>query len=345
MSIVRILVVDDFAPWRRFVSSMLEKRPEWQVVCEVSDGLEAVRKAEELQPDLILLDISLPRLNGIEAARQIRNVAAKSKILFLSQESSVDVAQEALSSGAWGYIIKAHAGSELLAAVEAVTQGKPFLSAGLGSYVFPRGAKDQDRQRRRRKEVLPSRAPLLRGTSNIPRCHEVQFYEDDACFLVGFTRFIGSALKAGNAVIVVATELHREGLLQRLQAHGLDIGAAIEQGSYTALDVAETLSTFMVNELPDPVRFLEVAGDLVATAVKAAKAKRPRVAACGECAPTLWAEGNADGAIRLEQLWDQMARTYDLDILCGYPLSSFHRAQDSHVFRRICTEHSAAYSR
>jgi DNA-binding NarL/FixJ family response regulator len=130
-SAVRILVVDDFEPFYRFVRSMLQESPELQVICEVSDGLEAVKKAEELQPDLILLDIGLPRMNGIEAARRIRTLSPESKILFVSQESSADVVQEALSLGAAGYVLKAQAGPELLAAVDAVLQGKQFVSSGL----------------------------------------------------------------------------------------------------------------------------------------------------------------------------------------------------------------------
>ena len=99
-----------------------------QIVGEASDGLEAVRQAEELKPDLILLDIGLPTLNGIEAARQIRSLAPESKIIFLTQESSADVVREALSLGAWGYVVKARAGSDLLPAVEAVLLGKQFIS-------------------------------------------------------------------------------------------------------------------------------------------------------------------------------------------------------------------------
>src|SRR5271155_2986601 len=90
MSSLRVLVVEDFAPFRRFICSTLAKRQDLQVVCEVSDGLEAVQKANELKPDLIVLDIGLPTLNGIVAARQIRNLAPESKIIFLSQESSAD---------------------------------------------------------------------------------------------------------------------------------------------------------------------------------------------------------------------------------------------------------------
>lgn len=113
-------------PFRRFICSTLEQRGDLQVICEASDGLEAVRKAEELKPDLILLDIGLPTLSGIEAARQIRVLAPNSKIIFLSQESSPDIVDEALRLGAWGYIVKINAGTELLTAIETVLSGQRF---------------------------------------------------------------------------------------------------------------------------------------------------------------------------------------------------------------------------
>ena len=128
VSSVRVLVVEDFVQFRQFITSTLGKRRDLQVIGEVSDGLEAVQKAVELKPDLILLDIGLPTLNGIEAARRIRKLVPESKIIFLSQEGSADVVQEALSLGAWGYVVKARARSELLAAVEAVILGKQFVS-------------------------------------------------------------------------------------------------------------------------------------------------------------------------------------------------------------------------
>jgi DNA-binding NarL/FixJ family response regulator len=136
MSSVGVLLVDDFECWRCFVSSTLKRNPGLQVIGEVSDGLRAVRKAQELQPDLIVLDIGLPRLNGIEAARQIRKVAPNSKILFLTENHSPDIAAKALSMGATGYVIKTNAGNELLAAVEAVLQGGEFVSSRLTSREF-----------------------------------------------------------------------------------------------------------------------------------------------------------------------------------------------------------------
>jgi DNA-binding NarL/FixJ family response regulator len=127
-STIRILVVDDYEPFRRFVCSTLAERPGFQIVGEASDGLAGIRQAEELQPDLILLDIGLPTLNGMEAARRIRKLAPDAKIIIVSQESSADVVQESLSLGASGYVVKTRAATELLAAVEAVLMGKHFVS-------------------------------------------------------------------------------------------------------------------------------------------------------------------------------------------------------------------------
>jgi DNA-binding NarL/FixJ family response regulator len=330
MSLVSVLVVEDFEPFRRFIALTLQKQPELQIICEVSDGLVAVQKAQELQPDLIVLDIGLPTLNGIEAGRRIREVSPESKILFLSQESAADAAQAALGLGGLGYVVKAHAGSELLPAVEAVLQGERFVSSGLSGHLFNAQAPLPGQE-----EGLPSPAP---GKGQTTRSHRAHFYPDDQSLVLGFARFIESALESGNTAIVIATESHRKGLLQSLEAHGVDCAAAIEQGRYISLDVDETLSTIMVNDLPDPVRFSKVAGDLLAAAAKAAKGEPPRVAACGECAPALWAQGKADAAIRLEHLWDQIARTYDIDIFCGYVSTRCEREQD--VYGKICAEHS-----
>jgi DNA-binding NarL/FixJ family response regulator len=125
---IRILLVDDFAPWRQVIVSMLAMKRELQVVGEASDGAEAVEKAVELKPDLILLDIGMPKMNGIEAARQIRRLAPESKIIFFSQESSDDVIQEAMSVGASDYVVKTLAGTDLLTAIESVSEQRQFGS-------------------------------------------------------------------------------------------------------------------------------------------------------------------------------------------------------------------------
>src|SRR5215472_1352871 len=128
---IRVLVVDDFEPWHDFVSTTLQKKPELHIVGHTFDGLEAVQQAQQFQPDLILLDIGLPGLNGIEAARQIRQVSPASQLLFVSENPSTDIAEEALSTGADGYVVKSDAASELLPAVRAVLRGERFVSATL----------------------------------------------------------------------------------------------------------------------------------------------------------------------------------------------------------------------
>jgi two-component system nitrate/nitrite response regulator NarL len=131
MADVRILVVDDFELWRQFVCSILETQSELQVVWEGADGSEAVQKVRKLKPDLILLDISLPGLNGIDAASRIREVAPGTKILFLTQNDDPDIVRAALSYGAQGYVLKADARSELLWAIEALVRGETFISSGI----------------------------------------------------------------------------------------------------------------------------------------------------------------------------------------------------------------------
>lgn len=128
---VRVLVVDDHEPWRRFVTTTLQNNEHFVVLGEAADGLDAVQMVQQLQPDLVLLDIGLPRLNGIEAAKQIAKVSPQSKILFVSENRSRDIAEAALDTRASGYLVKSDAGSELLPAVEAVLEGKRFISASL----------------------------------------------------------------------------------------------------------------------------------------------------------------------------------------------------------------------
>jgi DNA-binding NarL/FixJ family response regulator len=116
--------VDDFEPWRRAVCSILEQDKDLEVIFEASDGLEAVQKSAELQPDLVLLDIGLPNLDGLEAARKIRQFSPGSKIIFLTMHDDQDVVQEALRIGALGFVVKSDAECRLLPAVRAAMRNQ-----------------------------------------------------------------------------------------------------------------------------------------------------------------------------------------------------------------------------
>ena len=278
---LRILVVEDHRPFRRLICKALQRRAEFKTI-EAADGLEAVQKAEELPPDLILLDINLPKLHGFEVAQQIRRLAPHAKLLFMSQESSSDIVRKALSLGADGYIQKLSAGTDLLPAIDAALGGQRFVSSSLAF-------------------TAPADAPG-------PRRHEILFCSDDAAVVDGFRRFVAAALNTGDAAIALVTESHRTPLLQELRAQGVNIDGAIERGTYRSFDA---------DVAPDPVRFLEAINDVREAATQAGNG-HPRVAFCGERAGRLWAAGRTAEAVQLEQLCSELAP--DVDILCAYPV-------------------------
>ena len=295
----RILVVEDYAPFRRFACTALQQRA-FQIY-EAADGLEAVQRAEQLQPDLILLDIHLPNLDGFEVAKQVRRLVPHAKLLFVSQESSPDIVRAALGLGALGYVQKGSAATDLLAAIDAVLGGRRFVSSSVA---------------------------VTEPTADTPasRRHEILFCADDAAIVDGFTRFIAAALNAADAAIALATESHRRRLLQELRTQGVDIDGAIERGTYLSFDA---------DVAPDPVRFLDAIDGARAAAATAGKA-HPRVAFCGERAGRLWAAGRTAEAVLLEQFCSELA--HDVDIVCAYPMPY---TKEDQALTRICAEHTA----
>lgn len=171
--------------------------------------------------------------------------------------------------------------------------------------------------------------------------HGVQFYSQDSFLLEELSEYIGNALRAGDAAVVVATETHRNSLLQWLTSQGLDIATLVEQERLVVTDAAQLLETFMRDGWPNPELFAAVVGGIVVKALARARGERPQVAIFGEMVALLWAEGKADAAIRLEQLWNELGRTKCFSLFCAYPMSSFNREEDAGLLLKICNEHSA----
>lgn len=334
---IRILVVEDFEPFRTFLTSTLGQHLGFEIIGELSDGLEAVGKAAELQPDLVLLDVGLPSLNGIAAAQRIQERSPQSKILFVSGDRSPDIVEQALSTGAAGYLLKSDAGRELFVAIAAVLQGRRYLSSSLSSL---RRNYNGHQQAGTHALPKPKQGTPPQPTEEIARRHEAVFYSNDRQLLDHLSQFIADALNAGNGAVVVATGAHREDLARRLEASGVDVAVALEQGRYIAVDVAELLSTCMVNGAIDANQFLQGFGQLILQAANAAKTEHPRVAVFGEGPDLLWKQGNIEAAIQDEKLGNQLAETYDVDILCGYSLSNVRGVAAVDVLQQICAEHS-----
>ncbi len=168
----------------------------------------------------------------------------------------------------------------------------------------------------------------------------VQLYTDDGFLIDVLSRFIGGALAVGDAAVVIATESHRIELEKRLTARGLDTTKANRQGRYITLDAAQALPRFMENGRVNETRFKAIVGGLLTQARSAVDGKECRIAAFGELVALLWAEGKPQEAIRVEQLWNELAKTHSFSLLCAYPVSGFSGEGQIEPFLKICEEHA-----
>ncbi len=166
--------------------------------------------------------------------------------------------------------------------------------------------------------------------------HFVQFYEADGFLLNSLSGFIGTAINSGDGAVVVATKAHRDGLDELLRANGLDVTNAIACGRYVSLDAAETLSKFMVDGAPEASRFNEVIGGVLGSVTDG----RSRVRAFGEMVALLWAEGNYSGAIRLEELWNDLQKAHSFSLFCAYPMHGFSGEQFEQPHNGVCSVHT-----
>ena len=311
-----VLIAEDHGLWREFIHSTLQQHSDAWNIHKVTDGPDAIQQARELQPGLIVLDIGLPMLSGIEAARQIRKLSPRSKILFVSQEASPALVREALGIGD-GYVAKMDAGRELLTAVAAILRGQQFVGARFADHDFAR------------KERPPARQE-----------HVVYFYPDDDHLLNCLAELFRKALGAGDSIIAVTTHEHRLGLVERLTVQGIDFSDAIEKGRITLSDASEELSQLMDADGPNKKRLEFQFEDMIR---KKTASPTNRVVLFGEMVAVLWAQKNYDAAIRLEQLWNELTRIHPFYLCCAYPAQEFAANSNGHR-AAICAEHTCEVS-
>jgi MEDS: MEthanogen/methylotroph, DcmR Sensory domain len=230
--------------------------------------------------------------------------------------------QEALSLGALGYVVKTHAQNDLLAAVESVLQGRVFLGSGILG-----------------RSLIGSADTIASGENE--QRHDVQFYMDDNYWRDNIGEFLGTTVSEGKSVIVCATPPHVDAIHQSMQAHDIDVQQLEKVGRFITLDAADTLLKIMNSDLPDQRKFESLLRPVIRHAEAAAVAKNSRVTIVGEMVALLWAAGRPDATIKLEQLWNGLARTQWFHLRCAYPASGFQRELMDQAYLSICAQHSA----
>ena len=312
-SFIRVLVVEDHEPFRRVICDLLRQRADLQIVGEAADGLDAIYQAEALRPDVVVLDIGLPRLSGLEVAGRIRAKVPGAKLMFVTNESSLEVVEQAFRRGAHGYVYKPRVQRDALSVLEAIIRGGRFVSGGLER--------------------------IAQGDGLASHRHDVVFCSSDAMLIRAFGCFIAGKLREGNAVVAVVTAAHERRLQSSMEASYVDVALAIRQQRYLPVNVSELLSKATVNGCPDPLRYLDTAGDLLTEITRRATEHYARIAACGEGTSTFWTHGHVEAAVQLEHLWDEIAMSRQMDMLCAYPLAV--RDESVAAVRRLCAEHTA----
>jgi DNA-binding NarL/FixJ family response regulator len=315
----RILVADDHEPWQRLIAAALQKDGRWRCIETASDGLEAVRQAEALQPNLILMDVELPRLGGVEAARRILAPNRDARILFVSTHRSIDIVETAMGAGARGYVVKPEAGHDLQRAIDLTMQGSRFLSP-----------------------VLYGRAADS-GQNRLARRHEVGFFSEEPGLVDAYASFAAGALSAGESAAVIARTNRLAAIRERLMKAGLDVDLAEAQHRYRPVGVDGVLDAFMRDGAPDEALFWKMATTFVMRTAAEAPKRPLHIAACGECAGVLLENGRVEAAIQVEHWCSQMVAAFGLDVFCGYCTSAPH-TDDPAARHRIEQEHTAVCS-
>jgi DNA-binding NarL/FixJ family response regulator len=322
----RVLLVEDHEGFRSYVRSALLQRKELELVGVAGDGLEAVEKCRELLPDIVLMDIGLPRLNGLDAARRILAEFPNCRIVFLTQEHAPEILEEALKLGASGYVLKTRAARDLFPAMQSARQGPPFVSSNGASRTPAQAAGAVSDRSQTVAQPFPA----------FTHSHEVHVYPDEESFVAGLASFITRSLSAQKAVLAFFTEQREQRILAAVERSGIDVKALVAAGRFVPRQVSDLATELLLQGRTDRASLVAESVEIVENMVKANPGRR--VCVCGECATSLFSGGRADAAVVLETIWDELTQRYRLEVFCAYLLADAR--QDAAAYEEIRAAHS-----
>lgn len=336
MSFVEILIADDSALFRRTIRSFIESQPDFRVCGEAGDGFEAIEKARQLRPDIVLMDINMPRMNGLAATRIIRHEIPDCNVIIVTQNDARIAREQARSVDAKGVVTKSDLTRDLIPTMGAVAMennsslGQPRNERGVIADRYLAGA-DGDAT----GEAEPWCGLLA---SAAPRDHIVQLYQDQQFLNRAVCRFAAAAIANGEGVILVPTIAHWDAFRPRLEGEGVDVKAAESRGQLTIVDADNLLPTFMRDGMPDSPVFLGLAANVISQA--RGDGRYPKVRWWGEMVNLLWERGDVASSMHLEDSFNQLAHDQDIAIFCSFLMDNFNGDVHARMLPRLGENHS-----
>ncbi|HEX3738089.1 MAG TPA: response regulator [Terriglobales bacterium] len=343
MSSVEILIADDREPFRRMVRSLVESQPDYHICGEAGDGVEAIERVRQLRPDIVLMDINMPRMNGLEATRVIRSEAPECNVIIVTQNDVTVAREQARSANAKGFVTKSDLARDLLPTIEKFRSAKPEAHeaniAHKAESSNGRVAVENNSSLHQTKSAADHAEPwcgLLNSAA--ARDHIVQLYQDQQFLNRAVCRFAAAAITNGEGVILVPTVAHWDAFRPRLEREGVDVKAAEKRGQLTVVDADNLLPTFMRDGMPDSPVFLGLAQNVISHA--RGNGRYPKVRWWGEMVNLLWERGDVAASMQLEDQFDQLAHEQDIAIFCSFLMDNFDGDVHARMLPRLSENHS-----